>query len=185
MNKGFNKGFVLGIVVAILAVALVGGGFLLGRGSAVKDGNGDNESTKKVIETVKEDKAVVNIETEEKDDSEEFKPDAVEMDTMESVKFTSVSEWKEDDEYCYNYTVTIHNDTKRKVEEWVFKMEVPEGSELSEYWESKMKLEDNEIVVKPLDYNKEMEKDGEVSFGFILKTKVRYNYKKANMDLVL
>ena len=48
-----------------------------------------------------------------------------------------------------------------------------------------MKLENNEIVVKPVDYNKEIEKDGEVSFGFILKTKVKYNYKKANMDLVL
>lgn len=185
MNKGFNKGFVLGIVVAILAVALVGGGFWLGRGSAVKDSNKEKESTKKVIETVKEDEVVVDTETEKKDDSEEFKPDAVESDHMEGVEFTSISEWEEEDWYCYNYTITIHNDTKRKVEEWVFKMEVPEESELSQYWESKMKLENNEIVVKPVDYNKEIEKDGEVSFGFILKTKVKYNYKKANMNLVL
>ncbi|MBE5959075.1 MAG: hypothetical protein E7254_09490 [Lachnospiraceae bacterium] len=192
MNRGFNKGFVLGIVVAILAVALVGGGFLLGRGSADKDSNKDNKSAQKVTETTvdtanenaKDDAATAETETEKKD-SEEFKPNAAEMDTMNGVEFTSIQEWEEEDWHCYNYTVKIHNDTKRKVEEWIFKMEVPEGSELSQYWESKMKLENNEIVVEPVDYNKEIEKDGEVSFGFILKTKVKYNYKKANKDLVL
>jgi hypothetical protein len=201
-----NKGFIFGFVTALIVVVVIGGAFMLGRGSANKE---DNKATvaQNDADVKKDDANVKNASDKNASDSneaadnagksvdnagdsadnsadsgEEFKPDGVEQ-VVEGVNVSNVQEWDEGDLHCYNYTVQITNFNDEKADDWTFDLEVPEGSELSQYWECEMVLKDNMITVKPVDYNKEVEAGATVSFGFIIKTKVKYDWKKADMRL--
>ncbi|MCR5835522.1 MAG: cellulose binding domain-containing protein [Lachnospiraceae bacterium] len=176
-----NKGFIFGFLTALLIVVVAGGAFLLGRGSVGKENKKVTDSQKVTNAEVNED-TETNVETTVAQD-EEFNAQNPELDDLKGFVINQSDEWQEGDNYCYNITVNYTNTGEEKTDDWEFTIEVPKDSEISQYWEADMKIENGKIVVKPKDYNKNIEKDASISFGFILKSKIKYNYKKAGKTM--
>ncbi|MBR3645374.1 MAG: cellulose binding domain-containing protein [Lachnospiraceae bacterium] len=177
-----KKGFILGFAVALLAVIVLGGVFLLGRKTAKISDNNNATTTaqnNKSEETTSQ-SAEGKTETEETNatDTDDVKP----ADNKD-LRIAAGESWEEGDVKCYKYEIFIKNTTDKDKKDWKVEIDVPDKTKLGDFWNGDLKLDDKVITAKPMEYNKEIKVDAEVSFGFILRTEDKYEIDESKVRL--
>ncbi len=99
----------------------------------------------------------------------------VRADTSLTATILEVNSWKEGSVFRTQYTLSIQNDGSETVSGWAAELSVPNGSVLgaSDGWNGSFSIQDEVLIIVPLDYNQEIQPGGSVTdIGFILSSKV-------------
>ena len=82
-----------------------------------------------------------------------------------------VNSWKNNDLYASQYDGVISNDSDEILKNWSIEIAVPEDATIENSWNGNFELSKGKLTITPMDYNKEVTKEADVTFGFILDTK--------------
>ena len=82
----------------------------------------------------------------------------------------------------YQYGVIIENRSGKTLETWTVESEIPQDCEIFDSWNCNVRIEDNKIIVTPVEYNAKLESGGRITnIGIILKSSVEmtnFQYKE-------
>lgn len=73
--------------------------------------------------------------------------------------FTVVNKWNGH----YQYGVIIENKSKITLDTWEINAEIPHGCEIFDSWNCNLRIEDNRVIVTPMDYNSKLEPGGKIT----------------------
>lgn len=103
-----------------------------------------------------------------------------------NVQMELTKSWPEESHgfrYGIQYDATIFNLTDDTLHSWVAYITVPDGSRIDSYWSGDFVCQDNQITVKPVDYNTEIESKDIAQFGFILYSDIKSNIQNFDVQI--
>lgn len=80
-------------------------------------------------------------------------------------------EGKVRDHYFAQYDFSIHNNGSIGISNWTASIDVPKGTEISNFWGVEADVKGNMLVFTPEFYNLSFSKDDELNFGMVLNTR--------------
>ncbi len=85
---------------------------------------------------------------------------------MEQVKYWS--EASHGYRYGMQYDGCIKNQSPGTIREWCIEVTLAEDAFIDSYWNAEMTLDENTMILKPVDYNTMVTPDGQQTFGFVI-----------------
>jgi len=97
--------------------------------------------------------------------------------------FSHSKKWHEEGELSIGaqYDCKIKNNGVFDIKEWYCILKVPQDSYVDSFWSGEFELNDGELLIHPLDYNKDILKNDNVTFGFVLHSK--YLLENVNFEI--
>lgn len=92
----------------------------------------------------------------------------VEEDKKINLEYFVESSWEQDGKTAYKYNVKLINNSEENINDWKIVFDINTSLEKSENWNCDLEINDDKMEVKPLDYNKIVEKNNNQELGFIL-----------------
>ncbi len=80
-------------------------------------------------------------------------------------------EGKVRDHYFAQYDFSIHNNGSIGISNWTASIDVPKGTEISNFWGVEADVKGDKLVFTPEFYNLSFSKDDELNFGMVLNTR--------------
>lgn len=77
--------------------------------------------------------------------------------------------------YHAKYVITIVNNSNSMLQNWTAIIDVPDGTELSNYWNVDAAMDNGKLIMTPEFYNLSFEKDTKLEFGVVLNTTSVFN----------
>lgn len=74
--------------------------------------------------------------------------------------------WEENGNFCGTCELTLSNNGNVSLSGWYAKLNVPDGFRVTNSWNGNFTISDNVLTVTNVDYNKDIPKEGKISFGF-------------------
>lgn len=124
--------------------------------------NVSEESTVQVVSENTE-----NKETTEKEDTKEQK---AENTVAYAINIEKNNSWEQDGVKCTQYDGCIKNSTSDVGKDWKVVVTIPEGAKINDSWNGNYDISGNQLTITPVDYNKEIPGQAEITFGFIMGT---------------
>lgn len=66
----------------------------------------------------------------------------------------------------YEATMTIVNEGRSAIDGWTVEFDLPEGSEITTYWDAGLSQHGSHVKVRNLHYNADIKRNGTIRFGF-------------------
>lgn len=76
---------------------------------------------------------------------------------------------------------TVKNNQSKNISNWSAEITVSSSASIDQSWNCELSISNGKISVKPVDYNKEVQAGGEVTFGIILKNAGSFDSSKSNL----
>lgn len=80
-------------------------------------------------------------------------------------------------EHGMQYDGTVTNYMKENVSDWEVTIQLIEGCHLDSYWNGEFTFENNQLTIKPMEHNREIDSGAHQTFGFILYAPSKNNIK--------
>ena len=87
------------------------------------------------------------------------------------VEYNIEQTWKEGENTASKYNVKIINESKEDVENWSILFDVNETTQISQFWNGKLEINESKLTVNSESYNNIIQKENEIELGFILLDK--------------
>ncbi|MDO5156708.1 MAG: cellulase family glycosylhydrolase [Eubacteriales bacterium] len=85
-----------------------------------------------------------------------------------TVSVKNSNSWEQDGKVCIQFEGSIQNTSSQNGKDWKVVVSVPDNTEIKDSWNGNYVIKDNQLLITPVDYNKEIVAKSEVTFGFIL-----------------
>ncbi len=89
-----------------------------------------------------------------------------------------VKEWKNARNNGIQFEITIYNNDRSVISNWIAQIDIPEDAELAEFWNVGAEIKDGKLYLTPVDFNLTVTSGDNITFGFIINTVEQY-YPKA------
>lgn len=107
-----------------------------------------------------------------KNNSEEISRNSSKLD----IKISNINSWNENNINCEQYSVELTNKSNEVIKNWkVVLLNVSSDLAISQIWNAKYIIENNNLVITPESYNDSIEENGKIEIGFIAKTSNKIN----------
>lgn len=80
------------------------------------------------------------------------------------------------------YAAIITNHSQKTLRDWQLEIELPQGFVLDSFWNGNYKIEDNKIIITPLDNNKQIQPNDSISFGYVLYSNKLLKFQTASLS---
>lgn len=122
--------------------------------------------------TPKKENEISNDEIKENTTQDNKKDDASDKksDKIFRVEIIKGNSWESDGKYCAQYDGTIYNYGSDVTQDWIVSFNVPNDTNISSFWNGEFELHKDTLTINAVDYNKEIQANGNTTFGFILET---------------
>lgn len=134
----------------------------------------EQQAKQTVADTQAETTAVepASEETQEQASSEEF-----------VFTLTSNNSWENNGMKCAQFDGIIKNQTESAGSDWKITLPVPEGAKLESSWNGTYAIEGTTLTITPVDYNKEIPAEGEITLGFIMDTSEAFTPESGTLTI--
>lgn len=100
-----------------------------------------------------------------------------------AISIQATNRWEENGNQMVQIDGKLQNTSADDVTDWKVKVEVPSGASVSQGWNADYKIEGNQLIAKPVDYNQVISAGQTVEFGLILATKEEFDPKSYQLFL--
>ncbi len=76
--------------------------------------------------------------------------------------------WEQGGKNAIKYDVKLINKSEQNIEDWSIVLETSGDLEISQFWNGKLELNGNKLIIRPESYNNSVQKETEIDIGFIL-----------------
>ena len=80
------------------------------------------------------------------------------------------------------YDGVITNHTREALRDWRLEIELPQDSALDSFWNGDYKIENNKIIITPLDYNEQIQPNDSITFGYVLYSDHLLDFQTASLS---
>ncbi len=112
----------------------------------------------------------VHDSTESRTTTQELKTETKEQHSDYEITIKNNSSWENNGKISTQYECIIKNTTDTLGTNWKVTIGIPANSNLEDSWNGNYELKETTLEITPVDYNKEIAANTELSFGFILTT---------------
>lgn len=95
----------------------------------------------------------------------------------------NVNSWESNDLVCAQYDGVIKNQSGEAASDWKITVTVPEGAQMESNWNGTYAINGTTLTITPVDYNKEIPADSEITFGFIMDAKEAFNPEEGTLSI--
>lgn len=96
---------------------------------------------------------------------------------------TQNNSWQNGDLTCTQFDGVIKNQTGEGASDWKVTLTVPEGASVESGWNGDYEINGTTLTIIPVDYNKEIAGNSEISFGFIIDTKTSFSLEQGSLSI--
>ena len=143
--------------------------------AAVKtDGNTEETTVSTTAEKDEDNTAATKPAATQKDNDEKSSNDA-------SLELTVSNGWDNGSDKFTQIDGKITNNGTKLISGWTAEISVASKAEIDQSWNCDITINNGKITVKPVEYNKEVSPDGNVTFGMILKNVGSFDASKSTL----
>lgn len=116
-------------------------------------------------------KSNINVINENSEINNEMSNDVNEEKNVQTtiyVEYNISETWEQDNKKAIKYDIKLVNDSEQDIENWNIVFETTANTEISQYWNGKLELDENKLSIKPESYNNLIKKGSEIDIGAIL-----------------
>lgn len=156
--KEHKKQIIWAVVIVFLVAAALTVGIVIGNGKRMTPTSNMDEQT-----TAEQDAA---------DSTEKASEDTEQKETAGdyTIKIALTSNWETGDGFGGTYSITFTNKGTSDVKSWNAKIEVPEGSTVSEAWGCETDIQGNTLTVTAKEWGAQVAKGASIEVGFNMDT---------------
>ncbi len=85
-----------------------------------------------------------------------------------------VKEWRNAHNNGLQFEITIHNNARNVISNWIAEIEIPEDAELADYWNVGAEVKEGKLYLTPVDFNLAVSDGDSITYGFIINTTENY-----------
>ena len=93
-----------------------------------------------------------------------------------------VKEWKNARNNGIQFEITIYNNDKSVISNWIAQIDLPDDAELADFWNVGAEIKDGKLYLTPVDFNLTVTGGDNISFGFIINTVEQYYPKTIHLQ---
>lgn len=97
------------------------------------------------------------------------------------IEFNKVNTWTSNDKNIFQFNINLSNKSEQSLNDWKISISIPDNFEISQIWNATDSINENTLIITPVEYNNSISANSSIEIGFIASSISNFEIEKYSL----
>lgn len=103
------------------------------------------------------------------------------LSNLAEIEFNKINTWTSNDKIFSQFNIILSNKSEQSLNNWKISISIPDNFEISQIWNATNSINENTLIITPVEYNNSISANSSIEIGFITSSMSNFEIEKYSL----